>query len=66
MFLCVFSFSLPTGHPAHHSATAAIVERERESQREKERERERAREQERDQRERERAAVEYLRGGKAN
>uniref|UniRef100_A0A8C1AZB8 Nuclear receptor corepressor 1 n=1 Tax=Cyprinus carpio carpio TaxID=630221 RepID=A0A8C1AZB8_CYPCA len=47
------------GHPAHHSATAAIVERE--SQREKERERERERE--RDQRERERAAVEYMRGG---
>uniref|UniRef100_A0A8C1H407 Nuclear receptor corepressor 1 n=1 Tax=Cyprinus carpio carpio TaxID=630221 RepID=A0A8C1H407_CYPCA len=51
--------SISPGHPAHHSATAAIVERE--SQREKERERERERE--RDQRERERAAVEYMRGG---
>uniref|UniRef100_A0A671RQ42 Nuclear receptor corepressor 1-like n=1 Tax=Sinocyclocheilus anshuiensis TaxID=1608454 RepID=A0A671RQ42_9TELE len=29
--------SISPGHPAHHSATAAIVERERESQREKER-----------------------------
>uniref|UniRef100_A0A8C1T5A7 Nuclear receptor corepressor 1 n=1 Tax=Cyprinus carpio TaxID=7962 RepID=A0A8C1T5A7_CYPCA len=43
--------SISPGHPAHHSATAAIVERE--SQREKERERERERE--RDQRERERS-----------
>uniref|UniRef100_A0A671RQ50 Nuclear receptor corepressor 1-like n=1 Tax=Sinocyclocheilus anshuiensis TaxID=1608454 RepID=A0A671RQ50_9TELE len=49
--------SISPGHPAHHSATAAIVERERESQREKEQ-----RERERDQRERERAAVEYMRG----
>jgi len=51
-FLCVACSSLPTGHPAHHSASAAIVDRERE------------RERERDQRERERAAVEYMRGGK--
>ncbi|XP_026067048.1 nuclear receptor corepressor 1-like isoform X4 [Carassius auratus] len=57
--------SISPGHPAHHSATAAIVERERESQREKERERERERDRvrEMDQRERERAAVEYMRGG---
>lgn len=53
LYVCSVLF---TGHPAHHSATAAIVERE--SQRERERERER------DQRERERAAVEYMRGGK--
>ncbi|XP_039506110.1 nuclear receptor corepressor 1 isoform X5 [Pimephales promelas] len=43
--------SISPGHPAHHSASAAIVDRERE------------RERERDQRERERAAVEYMRGG---
>ncbi|XP_056602193.1 nuclear receptor corepressor 1 isoform X3 [Triplophysa dalaica] len=50
--------SISPGHPAHHSATSAIVERE--GQREKERERERERDRDR---ERERTAMEYIRAG---